>query len=166
MGNMGFLSIDVTTIIGTLLNTLILFLVIRKFLFGRVNAILEERQKYVETTYEEADNAKAEAAALEEEYTKKLQTAKEESAEIVRNATQKANIRSEEIISAAKTEAAGIISKANEDIKREKKHALNQIKDEISDIAIAVATKVVEKEISEKDNEKLISDFIANVGEL
>ncbi len=166
MGNLGFLSIDVTTLIGTLLNTLILFLVLKKFLFGKVNAILEERQKYVETTYEEADNAKAEAVALEEEYTRKLQTAKEESAEIVRNATQKANQRSEEIVSAAKTEAAGIITKANEDIEREKKRALNQIKDEISDIAIAVATKVVEKEIDEKDNEKLIEDFIAGVGDL
>ena len=67
---------------------------------------------------------------------------------------------------AAKNEAAGIISKANEDIEREKKRAVNQIKDEISEIAIAVAEKVVEKEITTKDNDRLIEEFIENVGEL
>ena len=67
---------------------------------------------------------------------------------------------------AAKNEAAGIVAKANEDIEREKKRAVNQIKDEISEIAIAVAEKVVEKEITTKDNDRLIEEFIENVGEL
>lgn len=160
-----FFSIDPGTILFTLTNTLILFLVLKHFLFGRVNKMLEERQKSVSDTYEEADKAKEDALALKADYTEKLSAAKEESAEIVKNATQRAQTRSDEIIFAAKDEAAGIISKANSDIEREKKRAVNQIKDEISDIAMAVASKVVDKEINSDDNERLIDEFISNMGE-
>lgn len=159
-----FLSIDPGTLIGTLCNTLILFLLIRHFLFGRVNKVLEDRKAYIATTYEEADAAKASAKALESDYTEKLMLAKEESAEIVKNATKKAQVRSDEIIFAAKDEASELIVKANADIEHEKKRAVNQIKDEISEIAMAVATKIVEKEITPSDNDRLIEDFIANVG--
>ena len=55
--------------------------------------------------------------------------------------------------------------KANADIEKEKKRAVNQIKDEISDIALMVAEKVVEKEISPKDHERLIENFISEFGE-
>ena len=161
-----FLTIDKGTLIGNLLNTLILFLILRHFLFGRVNKVLEERKNHIKEAYDDADKAKESALALEADYTKKLTAAKEESAEIIKNATKKAQSRSDEIIFAAKDEATGIITKANSDIEREKKRAVNQIKDEISDIAIAVATKVVEKEITSADNDRLIEDFIANVGEL
>ncbi|HOV40915.1 MAG TPA: F0F1 ATP synthase subunit B [Oscillospiraceae bacterium] len=163
--HLDFLSIDKGTIVFTLCNTLILFLILRHFLFGRVNEFLEKRQKEISSTYEEADKAKEHALALEADYSKKLLEAKEESAEIVRNATKKAQSRSDEIIFAAKSEAENIISKANSEIEREKKRAANQIKDEISEIAIAVASKVVGKELKTDDNDKLIEDFIANLGE-
>lgn len=160
-----FLSIDTGTIFFTLCNTLILFLVLKHFLFGRVNKMLEDRQKSVADTYEEADRTKEEANALKDEYTSRLASAKEESAEIVRNATKKAQARSDEIVFAAKDEAARLMEKANSDIEREKKRAVNQIKDEITDIAISVASKVVEKEITAEDHERLIDDFINQLGE-
>ncbi len=161
-----FLTIDKGTVIGTLCNTLILFLILRHFLFGRVNKVLENRQKTVATTYDDAEKAKENALALEADYTQKLMAAKEESAEIVKNATKKAQFRSDEIIFSAKDEAAGLIEKANNDIEREKKRAVNQIKDEISEIAMAVASKVIEKEIKAEDNDRLIEDFIGNIGDI
>ena len=57
------------------------------------------------------------------------------------------------------------MEKANSDIEKEKKRAINQIKDEISDIALSIAEKVVVKEISAKDHERLIEDFIAGIGD-
>lgn len=163
--NFEFFSIDPTTIIGTLLNTLILFLVLKHFLFDKVNAVLEARKNEVEKTYEDADSAMKNAKELESEYTEKLSAAKEESAEIVRNATKKAQIRSDEIIGEAKNEASNIIVRANAEIEKEKKRAVNQIKDEISDIAVSIAEKVVEKEIDPKTHERLIEDFISNISE-
>lgn len=159
------LSFDATTIIGVLINTLILFLIIKHFLFDKVNAVLEERKNSVAKTYEDADKALENAKHKENEYTEKLSSAKEESAEILKNATKKAQSRSDEIISDAKKEAHGIMDKASSDIEKEKKRAVNQIKDEISDIAMSIAEKVVSKEISAKDHERLIEDFIAGMGD-
>jgi F-type H+-transporting ATPase subunit b len=160
-----FFSIDLTSIIGTLINTLLLFLVLKHFLFDKINAVLESRKNEVAQTYEDADTALKNAKELETEYTEKLKGAKEESAEIIRSATQKAQTRSDEIIGEAKTEAHGIIVKANSDIEKEKKRAVNQIKDEISDIAVSIAEKVVSKEIDPKTHEKLIESFIDGIGE-
>lgn len=160
-----FLTIDPVTMIATLINTMILFLVLKHFLFKPVNKILDERKQNVEETYRQADEKLSEAARLESEYTEKLANAKEESAEIVKNATKRAQTRSDEIIAEAKKEASSLIVKANADIEKEKKRAVNQIKDEISDIALAVAEKVVEKEIDPKDHERLIESFISELGE-
>ena len=163
--NFEFFSIDLTTIVGTILNTLILFLVIKHFLFDRVNAVLESRKTEVAKTYEDADNALTNAKQLESEYTEKLSAAKEESAEIVKNATKKAQARSEEIISEARDEAKGLLDKAEADIEKEKKRAVNQIKDEISDIALSIASSVVSKELDAKTHEQLIESFISEIGD-
>lgn len=163
--NFEFFSITPTTIVGTLINTLILFLAFKHFLFDKVNAILEARKAEIEKSYSDADTAKKNAEELEAEYTEKLSSAKEESAEIIKNATKKAQLRSDEIIGEAKDEAHSIINKANADIEKEKKRAVNQIKDEISDIAISIAEKVVSKEIDQKTHEKLIENFISEIGE-
>lgn len=161
-----FISIEPSTIAFTLLNLLILFLFVRHFLFDKINSVLESRQNEVQKAFDDAEQATEKARQLEEEYSDKILKAKEESAEIVKNATKKAQLRSDDIIYEAKTEAGSIISKANSDIEREKKRAINQMKDEISDMALAIASKVIEKEIDEKDNDKLIEEFINNVGDL
>lgn len=164
--NLSFLSIDIGTIIFTLCNLLILVWVFKHFLFDRVHKILDERQNDVSETYKKADEALENAKNLETEYTGLMENAKEESAEIVKAASKKAQAHSEEIIAQAKLEAAAVKTRAGEDIEREKKRAQNELRGEISDLAVLVAEKVVEKEISEADHERFINDFIENVGDL
>lgn len=161
-----FLSIDPTSIVLVLCNTLILFLILKHFLFDKVNKVMEDRQNDIEGSYKRADEAEEKAQKLAAEYNEKLSAAKEESAELVKAATHKAQLRSDEIISDAKTEAKGIIDNANAEIEREKKIAVNQIKDEITEIALSAASAVVEKNISSDDNERLIESFIDSVGEV
>ena len=91
---------------------------------------------------------------------------KEESAQIIQTATRKAQQRSDEIISEARTEAKGLVDNASREIEREKKIAVNQIKNEITDIAFSAAAAVVEKDMTGDDNERLIEKFIDNVGEM
>lgn len=160
-----FFSIELTNIVGTILNALILFLVIKHFLFDKVNAVLDSRKNEVENTYKEADAALVNAKQLETEYTDKLSAAKEESAEIVKNATKKAQLRSDEIIAEARGEARCILDKAEADIEKEKKRAVNQIKDEISDIAMSIASGVISKELDAKTHEQLIESFINEIGD-
>lgn len=160
-----FLSINLTTIIGTWLNFIILFLVLKHFLFDKVNKVLEDRRNDVENSYKEADEAKDKALKLQSEYEDRLKGAKEESARIVQEASKKAQLRSDEIIGEARAEARGITERAREEIEREKKIAVNQIKDDITIIAFSAAQAVIEKDLKNEDNEKLIEQFIDNVGE-
>ncbi|MBR1864473.1 MAG: F0F1 ATP synthase subunit B [Ruminococcus sp.] len=160
-----FLSINLTTIIASWLNLLILFLVLKHFLFDKVNKVLEDRKNEVAETYKRADEAEENAKKLEDDYRERLSGAKEESAQIIQAATKKAQQRSDEIIAEAKTEAKGITENARAEIEREKKIAVNKIKDDITDIAFSAAQAVIEKDLTSEDNEKLIAEFIDSVGE-
>ncbi len=161
-----FLTIDPTTIVLVLCNTIILFLILKHFLFDKVNKVMDDRKNDIVESYERADEAEQKANELAVEYNEKLSNAKEESAEIVKAATQKAQMRSDEIIVDAKVEAKGIIDNANAELEREKKIAVNQIKDEITQVALSAAAAVVDKDISSEDNERFIESFIDNVGEM
>ena len=160
-----FLSVNLTTIIATWLNLLILFLVMKHFLFNKVNKVMEDRKNEVAETYKQADEAKERAEKLEQNYEERISGAKEESAKIIQAATRKAQQRSDEIIADAKVEAKGITEQARSEIEREKKIAVNKIKDDITDIAFQAAQAVIEKDLSSADNERLIGEFIDNVGE-
>lgn len=161
-----FLSVNLTTIIATWLNLLILTLVLKHFLFDKVNKVMEDRKNEVAQTYKDADEAKENAKKLEAEYADRISGAKEESAQIIQAATKKAQLHSDEIISDAKREAKGITEQARAEIEREKKIAVNQIKDDIADIAFSAAQAVIEKDLNTEDNERLIEQFIDNVGEV
>lgn len=157
-------SINPTTIIFTLINALIIFLLFRFFLYKPVCNILDKRKEMAAKEISEAQAAKESAQKAEQEYMERLADAKSEAAEIMKQATARAQAREEEIISEANQKAADIRLKAEEAIERDKKRAMNEIKDEISSIVILAAEKVVEKEISAKDNEEIISNFLVNVG--
>ena len=147
--NLPLVTIDPGTIVFTLINTLIIFILFKVFLFKPVGKILDKRNEMAAAEIAEAKRAKESAAKTEQEYIEKLAKAKEEAADIVNEANQK---------------AAEIKARAEENIERDKQRAVNDIKDEISDIVIMAASKVVEKEISAKDNEAIIADFLQNVG--
>ena len=162
--NLALVTIDPGTIVFTLINTVIIVILFRIFLFKPVCNILEKRKEMAAAEIAEAQRAKESAAKTEQEYLERLATAKEEAAEIMKQATIRAQKREEEIVNEANQKAADIKAKAEESIERDKQRALNEIKDEISDIVIMAASKVVEKEISAKDNEAIISGFLDSVG--
>ncbi len=163
---MGFLSIDIGTILFTLLNLLLLFLGLKHFLFKPVNGILEKRQEEVDRKLQEAETAKSEAEAEREAYTQKLADAKEESAEMLRKATRRAQERSDEIVAAAKAEAAAVMQQNEQELERERRRAATALRGEVSGLAVAVAEKVVGREINQADHERLIDEFIDSVGDV
>ena len=162
--NLPLVTIDPGTIVFTLINTLIIFILFKVFLFKPVGKILDKRNEMAAAEIAEAKRAKESAAKTEQEYIEKLAKAKGEAADIMKQATLRAQTREEEIVNEANQKAAEIKARAEENIERDKQRAVNDIKDEISDIVIMAASKVVEKEISAKDNEAIIADFLQNVG--
>lgn len=160
-----FVSIHVWTIIFTWVNLIILVLIMKKLLFKPVTNMLKAREEEVSSMYEKAETAQKNAENLESEYSQKLSSAKEEATRIVKEATLQATQKGEAIISEAKKEAASTIIKAQKEIEREKQTAVREIKSDIASIAVSVAEKVIEKDISAKDHERLVEEFIEGLGE-
>jgi F-type H+-transporting ATPase subunit b len=113
----------------------------------------------------DAEEAKQQANADRETYAAQLTHAEEDAAEVIRRATQSANRTSDEIVASARTRAAELLKKADEDIEQEKKKAVNEMKEELSGISLTIAEKVVGREINSDDHRKFIDDFIGEVGE-
>ena len=160
-----FIGVNLWTALFTLLNTLTVIFVGTKFLFKPVMKMIAERQKEIDDMYAEADTAKTEALALEDAYKQKLSLATQTGERIVKEAVARGQSREEEIIRQANAEASAIMDKAAADIAMEKKKAINDAKDEISDIAMAIAEKVVGRELKKADQTKLVNDFIDELGE-
>ncbi len=153
------------TALFTFCNMLITFFILRKFLFKPVKKMIDQRQSEIDGLYTDANKAKQEALALEAEYRSHLDNARQERDEILREATARAQQREREIIDSARAEAEALRQKADADIAQERKRALNEIKDDLSGIAIDIAAKVAEKEIDQQQHEALIEEFIRNIGE-
>ena len=160
-----FISIDFWTALFTLVNFLLVFFVGKKFLYGPVLKIIRDRQQEIDDLYADAANAKEEAKVLQAEYQQKLTNAQAESERIVKEAVTRGQAREEEIIRKANRDAAAIMDKASQDIAQEKKKALNDAKNEIADISLAIAGKVVERELKAEDQSQLIDSFIDALGD-
>ncbi len=160
-----FIGVNFWTALFVLLNTLTIFFVAKKFLFGPVMKIIAERQQEIDDMYTKAGEAKEQAKLLRAEFEDKLAAATETSDRLVKEAVARGEAREEEIIRRANAEADAILTKAGADIQQEKKKAINEAKDEISVIAMAVATKVVGRELNLEDQSSLVDSFIDELGE-
>ncbi|MCC2826438.1 F0F1 ATP synthase subunit B [Faecalicatena orotica] len=153
------------TFVAQICNLFIQVYLIKRFLFKPVNEMLEKRKALADAQIREAEKAKADADAIKTEYEQNMKEAKEKANEILTTAQRTAALQSEEVLKEAASQAAALKSKAESDIAQEKRKAVNEIKDEIGGMAVEIAEKVIEREISEEDHTKLIDEFIANVGE-
>ena len=164
-GFQSFIGGDFWTALFTLLNFLAVLLVGKKFLWGPVMKMIQDRQKEIDDMYSDADNARVSAKAMEDEYKQKLSAAMETGERIVKDATARGQAKEEEILRQANAEASRMLSKAEADIAMEKKKAINDAKDEISGMAMAIAEKVVGRELTAVDQSQLIDAFINELGD-
>ncbi len=162
---LSFVTIDVWTLIFTWCNLLILFLLMKKFLFGPIQKILKQRDDEINDIYEKAKSHEISASELEAEYTKKLAGAKSEAASIVDTAVKNASMRSDEIISDAESKATSIITRADKQIALERQKAMSEIKSDISSLALDIAEKIIEKDMNDEDHNRMIDKIMDEMGE-
>ena len=160
-----FIGVNFWTGLFTLLNFLVVLFVGKRFLWGPVMKIITERQQEIDDMYTQAETSRENAEKLQSEYEEKLSQATATSERLVKEATVRAQGREEEIIREANQRAEAIRAKASADIAQEKKKALNDAKDEISVIALAIAGKVVGRELDAEDQSRLVDSFIEELGE-
>ena len=158
-------SVSGWQLLFNLINLVIDYLILKKFIYQPVKKMFAQRQAEVEDTYKKADEANADATSLKQQYEQKMAGAREEADAIVRNATGRAQVRSDAMIAEARQNASEIIRRADEQAAIEKKQALNQVKNQIADLALQAAENVIRKELDADSHRKMIDDFIENVGE-
>lgn len=160
-----FISIAPWTMIFQLINLLILMVAFKKYLFKPVMAVLEKRRAEIEGHYEEAEKAESAAKTMKASYEQKMSGAREEADRVIRTATESANAMSKSIVSDAREQASQLKRRAETEIEMERRRAFDEVKGELSGIALDIAQQVIEREVSEKDHEAFINEFIENVGE-
>ena len=160
-----FVGVNLWTMLFAWINLLIVYLFLRKLLFNPIKNMIDSRQKEIDDMYEDAEAAKTDAAAMKSEYEDKLKAAEGKCDEMLRTAQRRAELREEDILREANEKARRTIERAEEEIALEKKNAINEVKDEVSDMALSIAKAVIERDINKKDHEGLIDDFINKLGE-
>lgn len=161
---LGLVEFNVTFVFQ-IVNTLVIFIALRHFLFKPVTEMMEKRTKSIESSLEEAALKNKVSDELKSQYEDKLKEIRKERNQIIEDATRRAQNRGDEIIDAAQDEAKKLAERAGVEIEREKKKMMNELKGEISQLAIAAAGKIIEKDIDESTHKQMIDKFIDKAGE-
>ena len=159
------ISVNFWSVMMSLCNLLLIYWIMKKFLFKPVQKVMNARREQVDRMYSDADESRASADQMKKEYEQRLASARQEADSMIRSATQTAQLRGDQIVEEAKAQATHEKQKAQEEIAQQKQQMLKDVRGEISDLAVSIASKVVEKEIDQKDYDGFVDDFIRNVGD-
>ena len=152
-------------ILFNIINLIILYLLMKRFLFKPVNAILEKRQQAADAQFAEADRQKAEAKESQEHYDALVQGAEDEKKRIVADARQEASAEYGRIVSEAKDKADGIVEKAKADAENEKAAAMQQADAAVRDMVVTAAARMVAMKDAKESDRALYDKFLAETKE-
>lgn len=165
LGPQSLVAVDPITLVAQICNLFIQLFLFKKFFWSKIMSILDQRREAADKQIADAQAAHAEAMTIKATYEQNMRDARAQADTILSSAQKTATLRSEEIISQAQQQASMLKLKASADIEAEKQKAINDAKNEISDIAMAIAGKVVERELSGADQQQLIDRFIEGLGD-
>lgn len=155
---------------GDILFQLIMFLVLlallSKFAFKPLMGIMKQREEHISNEIEAAEKSRVEANNILEEQKSLLKEARQEAQVMIENAKKQGDIQREEIIATARQESERIKEAAKVEIEQQKEKAVATLKEQVASLSVLIASKVIEKELSAEDQEKLINDYIQEAGEL
>ena len=158
------LRLDIN-LVFTIINLLVLYFLMKKFLFKPVNNIIAQREEAIKKQFDEAEETKKQADELKKEYEASLENAKADSEKIVQEARAKARTEYDRIAKSADEDVARRLQKAEEVIAEEKAKSLRSMEHEIENLVMAAATKVVGEKVTVENSQKLYDEFLTEMGE-
>ncbi len=150
----------------TIFNMLVLFLFLRWKLFEPVTKFMNERTAKIEATIADADNVNSQANELKGQYEDKLAHIRDEELEILKRARIAAEERTAEMIKHAQQQIEDMKIKAQKEIDQEHEKAIMKLKDDIANLAILAASKIVDKELDQAKHGAMIDNIIESVGDV
>lgn len=158
------MDINLYTVGFTIVNFLILYLFLRKFLFKKILNFMESRSAAIEENIKKAKSNFEESDKLREKMRKELEDARSEGRRIMEEYKSRASVLSDEILKEAKDEAERILERARADAEKEKEIARDEIKEQIVTLSLLLASKSINEQLDEKKHHEIINDFINEVG--
>jgi F-type H+-transporting ATPase subunit b len=155
---------NVGNAIWTLAIFLLVVLILGKFAWGPVLALLQERERFIHKSLADAKHDREEAEARLKEYAAKVQSARAEAGAIVEEARRDAEKLREDLKQRARTEADTMVQNAERQITLQTQRAIQEIRREAVDLSVAIASKIIQRNITKEDNQRLIDETIRQVG--
>ncbi len=149
--------------IWTILTFLVLLGLLAKFAWGPLLKALEERQETIRKSLDDADQAKQELERLHQESAQIIAEARGEARSIVAKSRAAAETVREDLKQKAKEEAEALVRGAQRQIQLETARAVQQIRHEVVDLSLAVASKLIKKNLTQEDNDALIQDSLTQI---
>ncbi|EAC2632427.1 F0F1 ATP synthase subunit B [Listeria monocytogenes] len=143
----------------------ILLVLIRIYAWKPLMGIMKEREEHIGSEIDAAEESRAQAEQLLAEQKSVLQQARVESQTMIENAKQLGEKEREEIVKTARRESERIKEEAKSDIAREKEDAISALREQVGSLSVLIASKVIEKNLDEKEQSKLIQDYIERLGD-
>lgn len=160
------MEIHIQDMIYAIINFLVLVAILNKFLYKPILGMLDVRKQEIVNKYDQAEKARGEALAMKDEYAREMQNVKREAQEIIVKASKLAEDTGASLISEAREESAKLMKKAQAEIRLEKEKAKAELRDEVASLAVMAAGKVLDKTMKVEDHQKLIHDFVNEVGDV
>lgn len=148
----------------TIINVLILYVGIKRFLFKPVRKIMETRQAEIEKQYEEAQKTENQAKELKQKYEASISHLAEEQEQMLKETQSKASKEYERIIADASKQANEIVCKAKENAEKEQEKRMQQAQEQIADLVVAATAKIVASKANEQEDRELYNQFLAKAG--
>ncbi len=161
-GGGGLINVDKSLIIQAL-NFIILLFVLHRFLYKPLLAKMEERSGAIKKSLDEAQAARAEATRQQEENAARLKAAYTEAASIREQALKEAAEEQRRLVEAARTESQRMIETAKAQLEADVRKARDELRREVSDLAVAVAEKLIRKSLRDDDHRRIVDDAIASI---
>ncbi|HCJ09685.1 MAG TPA: ATP synthase F0 subunit B [Clostridiales bacterium] len=152
-------------LIWSVINFVVFFLLLRRFLYRPVLSLLDARKAEVEKSLEAAERARQEAEASRAEYERRLAEARTEAQNLVSRAQASAEKTKTEILDQASRQAEEMIERARKAIASEKERALNEVRQELAELAVLAASKVIERSLDVEEHRGLVNDLVKKLPE-
>lgn len=151
-------------IVWTIVNILVLFLLLKHFLFKPITEMMESRTAELENNLKDAEDQKQKASELTAQYEEKLRGAHAEAAQIVSEARQRGQREYDAILKTAGQDAQKEQERARADMEREREEMLRGVQENVTELVLLTASKLSQKELDEESDRKLVDSFLSEAG--
>ena len=158
------IKIDIN-LVFTIINLLVLYLLMKKFLFGPIIKVMDVRKAMIDQQFAGAKEQEDQAKALKEQYEGALKSAREESFQIMEQARKEAKAQADRTVEDTQAKVSAMLAKAQEDINTERENAMRQMKDDVASLAMEAAGKIIGRNSGAEQDLSLYDQFIEEAGD-